>query len=156
MSYKMKKGADYHDSKIRKKTQTKLEKSTIYYNRFIVEPDLGLAALFDAYVESENDYYPIEFKTGKIYATIPQHHLIQLVIQAIILENVFQTDVNKAEIRYGADKRIEIPITLQDKIHALEQHTIMLQIVTQEIIPPPTPHEKKCQDCEFWLQCWRA
>ena len=57
---------------------------------------------------------------------------------------------------YESEKRIEVPITLQDKHQALKLHTEMLQIAVNEYLPQPTPAEKKCQDCEFWLHCWRA
>ncbi|MGC9778874.1 MAG: CRISPR-associated protein Cas4 [Candidatus Heimdallarchaeota archaeon] len=155
-TYKMLKGQEYHDEKIRRKTQSKRENRTIHYNKFIAIKDLGLSALFDVIVEERGVYYPIEYKTGKSYPKIPYHHLIQLIVQAIILDSYYNTNVEKGEIRYGSEKRLETPITLKDKLAVLKQHTAMLQIVLNETMPSPTAHEGKCHDCEFWLMCRRA
>ncbi|MHA1126619.1 MAG: CRISPR-associated protein Cas4 [Candidatus Heimdallarchaeota archaeon] len=155
-TYKMQKGTEYHDEKIRRKTKTKKENAVIYYNKFIVDQKLGLAALLDAIVEENGSYYPIEYKTGKAYTEIPKHHLKQLVLQAIIIENYFKTNVEKAEVRYSSGKRITTPITLEMKMDVLKQHTEMLRIVLDETIPEPTEHTGKCQDCEFRLVCKRA
>jgi CRISPR-associated protein Cas4 len=152
----MNKGQQYHEQKIRKKTQTKKDNATIYYNRFLVAPDLGLAALFDAFVEENGAYYPIEFKTGKKYHSVPEHHKMQVVVQAIILESIFNVRVTTGEIRYGSETRITLPITLEDKHKVLTKHSKMLTVVLDEILPEPTPHQNKCRDCEFWLYCRRA
>lgn len=156
LTYKMQKGQEYHNDKIRRKTQSKKKDTTIYYNQFLVDEELGLAALFDAIVEENNNYYPIEFKTGKIHSEIPKHHFMQLIVQAIILDHIYHTEVVKGEIRYGSEKRVEIAITLADKLAILKKQFEMLIVVIEENLPPPTPHISKCQDCEFWLSCKRA
>ncbi|MHA1127211.1 MAG: CRISPR-associated protein Cas4 [Candidatus Heimdallarchaeota archaeon] len=155
-TYKMQKGTEFHDEKIRRKTKTKKENAVIHYNKFIVDQKLGLAALLDAIVVENGSYYPIEYKTGKTYTEIPMHHLRQLVLQAIIIENYFETIVEKAEVRYSNGKRITTPITLDMKMAVLKQHTAMLRIVLDETIPDPTEHSGKCRDCEFRLVCKRA
>lgn len=155
-TYKMQKGQEYHEEKIRRKTQSRKEKSTIYYNKFLIDEELGLSALFDAIVEEQGEYYPIEYKTGKSFTTVPFHHLTQLVVQALILDNQYNTNVVKGEVRYGSENRVEVPITLQDKLSVLKQHETMLRIIIDEILPSPTQHHGKCQDCEYWLSCRRA
>ena len=155
-TYKMKKGQEYHDDKIRRKSQSKKENAKIIYNKFLVDKELGLAALFDAIVEEGTDYYPIEYKTGQVYNEIPYHHKTQLLVQAIILDSNYQTNVVKGEIRYSGERRLETTITMEDKIGILKQHSEMLRIIQNEFLPDPTKDEGKCQDCEYWLVCKRA
>ena len=155
-TYKMKKGQEFHNEKIRRKTQSRKDDVIIYYNKFLIDKELGLSALFDAIVVNQECYYPLEYKTGRRYNTIPDHHKIQLIVQALILDSYYQTNVEKGEICYGTEKRINTPITLEDKLLVLKQHTIMLQIVIGEELPAPVHIEAKCHDCEFWLSCKRA
>ena len=155
-TYKMKKGQEFHNEKIRRKTQSRNEGVIISYNKFLIDNELGLAALFDAIAEENGEYYPIEYKTGKKYSTPPYHHLIQLLVQTVILDYYYKTNVRKAEIRYGPEDRMVIPITLQEKIAVLKTQAEMLKLVVEEKIPDPTPHLGKCKDCEYWRCCKRA
>jgi CRISPR-associated protein Cas4 len=153
----MKKGQDYHQEKVRRKQQSVLENKIITYNKFLTAPNLGLYALFDAIVKEEpNTYYPIEFKSGKIRQEIPLHHQIQLIIQALILEDTYDVEVTKGEIRYEGKKQLELTISLEMKDWVLKQQTQMIEVVLQEQLPQPTRHIGKCMDCEYWIECQRA
>lgn len=156
-SYKMKIGSSYHDEKVRKQRQSKIDDLIINYNIYLEDQELGLGALFDAIAtDSSGHYYPIEFKTGKTYGIVPEHHFAQMVAQVIILEKCYNTIVEKAQLRYGSEKRIDFTITEQDKMQVLALHTEMIQMVLNDLLPPPTPHKAKCHDCEFWIACRRA
>ncbi|MEA2070211.1 MAG: CRISPR-associated protein Cas4 [Asgard group archaeon] len=156
-TYKMKKGQEYHQRKVRRKTQSQKGNLTINYNVFLEDTDLGICALFDAIAfKGEKECYPIEYKTGKIHDTIPKHHQIQLLAQAIILENTFNREVKQVEIRYKGEKRFVQPISYQEMEKVLQLHHEMLLLVQDEVLPKPTTIPQKCVDCEFWLHCRRC
>lgn len=156
-TYKMKQGSNYHDEKIRRNTQSRVGNTSITYNVFLENKELGICALFDAIAQEKGmQYYPIEFKTGKTHLIIPEHHFAQLLAQAVLIEQQYKTTVSQVEIRYSDERRYSIPITEQDKKSLLEQLKCMREMISEEILPSPTKIRAKCHDCEFWIACRRA
>jgi len=155
-TYKMKKGIAYHEEKVRRKSQSIKENVRITYNVFLENEELGIYALLDAVGQEGEEYYPIEFKTGKTYGIIPEHHFMQLVAQAMLIERQHKTKVKKVEIRYGQEKRVDYPLTEEDKKKIRKMQKEMTEMITREIIPEPTKIRPKCRDCEFWIACRRA
>ncbi|NMC06549.1 MAG: Dna2/Cas4 domain-containing protein, partial [Candidatus Lokiarchaeota archaeon] len=83
-----------------------------------------------------------------------EYHVVQLVTQALLLEETFNMAVSRARVRYvdaGADHFI--PITFDDKQRVIRQVREIRAMIQAEIIPPPTAQRGKCVDCEFWSYC---
>ncbi|MHA1876627.1 MAG: Dna2/Cas4 domain-containing protein, partial [Promethearchaeota archaeon] len=59
-------------------------------------------------------------------------------------------------IRYGQEKRVDYPLTEEDKKRVRKMQKEMTEMVLKESIPPPTKIKPKCKDCEFWFTCKRA
>jgi len=156
-TYKMQRGAEKHEQQIRKYTHTRDGAFEKYFNLYFKDEELGLIGLID-YLESDGDeLIPVEYKTGHPQdGSETDYHRAQLVAQALLVERHFHHFVRKVKIVY---EQLEAPVLFEisgaDKVSVLQMLETMRNIINQELLPEPTPHEAKCQDCEFWRVCLR-
>lgn len=157
-TYKMQRGQEKHEELIRKKTADISSDVQYYYNVYLKDDGLKLIALLDC-LETNGDWaIPIDLKTGKCYfRAIKKHHYAQLIIQAILVEMQMGLKVSSVKIHYlDENEIIENSINISDKIWVLNEMEKLKKHLKFEVIPDPTPHDKKCNDCEYWRYCYRV
>jgi len=103
----------------------------------------------------KDELVPAEYKTGHPQdGSDTDYHRAQLIAQALLVEQHFHRFVRKVKIVY---EQLEAPILFEisgaDKVRVLQMLEAIRNIITQELLPEPTPHEAKCKDCEFWRVC---
>jgi len=156
-SYKMERGEKYHDKEIRNKYLEKpapnLER---YYNIYLKDDELGLLGLLDMFEFDGNEAYPVEFKTGHpSRSSLENHHLAQVIVQALLIESEFDFLVRKAKIVY-IDYNYDVifhEITVEMKRKILRNVEMIREMVFTEKLPDITIKAGKCQDCEYFPYC---
>jgi len=157
-TYKMTRGEEIHEKEVRKKTRDVKGELTKYYNLYIQDSELNIAAILDYLEFDGTEATPVDVKTGHCYQDpISDHHLAQLLFQAILVEMRFQIAVNKVKVVYKKDKTERVyTVSVDDKVKILRNIGKIRKIVKHELIPDPTSDAAKCVDCEFWNFCQRA
>jgi CRISPR-associated exonuclease Cas4 len=157
-TYKMHRGEKIHEKKARA-CNVETEGSTeTYYSIWLQSARLGFGALLDAFEFTGGEIYPIEIKTGHIPSDRGEreleYHVVQLVAQAMLLEEAFNMPVIRARVRY-VDARVDhfIPVTIDEKRALLRRLREIRDTIRLETIPEPASIKGKCTDCEFWSYC---
>ena len=113
---------------------------------------LGLSGVLDLLIETENEAFPVEFKSTTQRLNLNAKY--QLTAYALMVEACLGKSVSQGFIYRIPTQRITVvPIseTLRRKTHqAIEQIRNML---SDERMPPPTPQRGKCVECEFRRFC---
>ena len=157
-TYKMQRGEEVHEKGVRSKSKEVEGKVEKYYNLFLKDPELNIAALLDYLEFDGTEAVPVDIKTGHCYQDpISDHHRAQLLFQAIIVEKNFKVPVLKVKVLYTKDKvERTYAFSLVDKLQILNNIEVIREIVRSELIPPPISDVAKCVDCEFWRYCQRS
>ena len=104
-------------------------------------------------------YRVIELKFTKL---VPEKepfmsHRLQVALQALLVENCWNACVPVGVIHYlPSHEERSFIITERMKAFLTSQVEELRQMLEEETVPPPTPHEKKCIDCEYWNVCYRG
>lgn len=156
MTIKMEKGVDDHERTLRGKNTSTRSNVIRYYNLRLENPYFRLYGLLDVMEVKDNEIYPVDRKTGKA----PEHgvyrpHRFQLVAEAFLMEANFGRDVSKGVIEYRNARKRVIILSIKDKLEFINIINELRQIVSQEKLPKPTSHIRKCTDCEYWKKCRR-
>ena len=113
---------------------------------------LGLSGVLDLLIETENEAFPVEFKSTTQRLNLNAKY--QLTAYALMVEECLGKSVSQGFIYRIPTQRITVvPISepLRRKTHqAIEQIRNML---SDERMPPPTPQRGKCVECEFRRFC---
>ncbi|MHA1252564.1 MAG: CRISPR-associated protein Cas4 [Candidatus Helarchaeota archaeon] len=154
-TYKMERGSDLHEEEIRKKKVDEKARFVYYYNLYLVDEGLRILALLDCLETDGERGVPIDLKTGRCYSNeIKEHHLAQLIVQAILVEMQLELEVKEVRVNYMDEKKVlSKPISMSEKLWVLNEVEKMRKMVESEVIPRPTRHEAKCVDCEYWAYC---
>jgi CRISPR-associated exonuclease Cas4 len=118
---------------------------------------LGLIGKADV-VEFEPDGtpYPVEYKHGSRHkaADIAACDDMQLVGQAICLEEMTGRAVNEGALFYGSSKRRRVLLitdALRDEVRRTAQ-AVRVMLASGEL-PPPTQDERRCKGCSLRDRC---
>ncbi|MFZ4829095.1 MAG: CRISPR-associated protein Cas4, partial [Phototrophicaceae bacterium] len=106
-----------------------------------------LSGQIDEVVETAKGWFPIDYKLTQ---EVGYNHKIQLTAYALLLEEAHHANIKEGFL-YLIPKRQVVSVKFTPKLRAEVQATLatMQQIVTDEIMPPPTNQPHKCVDCEF-------
>jgi len=175
-TYLMKKGTQFHKNIVhhQKKLREWLEKHLAkqekasdiaqYYEIFLESPKLHLLAYLDVMEKNTRteEIYPVEIKTTRrlLDYTHPQkyhyHHLIQLTVQSLLVEEHFKNFVSRAKIIYRGVDTVEVcwqEISIDMKAVILKTVQAMHKSFMTEELPRPTKDHRKCYNCEYWNVC---
>lgn len=154
-TYKMQKGQERHEQTVRVKDVEISDETSKYYNYYLQDTDLGLAAVLDYFESDGVEATPVDIKTGHhAEAQISEHHLAQLIAQAFLLETQLNLLVRKVKVVYTEDNvALTHEFGIDERQRLLKNLKLIQRIITEEILPDPTPHRGKCADCEFWVHC---
>lgn len=118
---------------------------------------LGIAGVADL-VEFHTDGrggeipYPVEFKRGR--AKLHRADEVQLCAQALCLEEMTDTHVQRGALFY-AETRRRVEVSFDVELRALTEATVadLKEIFTTLKTPPPTLHKARCRACSLLEQC---
>ncbi|GIU71802.1 MAG: CRISPR-associated protein Cas4 [Candidatus Nitrosocaldaceae archaeon] len=141
----------------RKYVLPNIKADNITYNLSIRSERLRSSAIIDCVIEYDNRLIPVEFKVaksrnGKAYAD----HKYQLTFYALLLEDMYNKDVNEGYINYLIDSKIvRIIITDAMKLYVRRLITNIRNNIENEKLPPITVSKKKCfGGCGYRYVCY--
>lgn len=95
--------------------------------------------------------YPVEYKSGRHRAG--QHEVLQLLAQAVCLEEMFNVKVEKGALYWhGSRERKEIVFTDAMRQHLEEVVAAVHAMIACNQVPPPV-NDKRCKDCSLKESC---
>lgn len=95
--------------------------------------------------------YPVEYKSGRHRAG--QHEALQLLAQAVCLEEMFDVQVEKGALYWhGSRERKEIVFTNAMRLHLEEVTAAVHAMIVEQRVPPPV-NDKRCKDCSLKESC---
>jgi CRISPR-associated exonuclease Cas4 len=112
---------------------------------------LGLRGKIDMLIITPREIIPVEYKmTGEVGL----HHKYQLTAYAMLAEHTFGGTVNRTFAYLTPLKKAhEIPITPAMRAHVKKILAELRASIENERLPKPTPHRKRCTDCEYRRFC---
>jgi CRISPR-associated exonuclease Cas4 len=112
---------------------------------------LGLRGKIDMVIFTPHEIIPVEYK---MTAEVGLHHKYQLTAYAMLAEHTFGGTVSRAFAYLTPTKRAqEVPITAAMRAHAKKTLGELRSSIEGERLPRPTPHRKRCTDCEYRRFC---
>lgn len=138
--------------KRRKLTRYGLAEGQRRFHVWLISKRLGLSGKLDLLIETAAGRYPVDFKftSGGVRA----NHRMQLGAYALLVEDVIGGSVERGFIYLIPEQDAEeVPITdglkqeVQDALQAIRA------MISDERLPPPTPHRARCAECEYRNYC---
>ena len=112
---------------------------------------LGLRGKIDMVIFTPHEVIPVEYKMA---AGIGLHHKYQLTAYAMLAEHTFGGTVTRAFVYLTpARKAREVPITAAMRGHVKKILVRLHDSIENERLPRPTPHRRRCTDCEYRRFC---
>ncbi len=112
---------------------------------------LGLRGKIDMVIITPHETIPVEYKMA---ASVGLHHKCQLTAYAMLVEHTLGGTVSRAFAYLTPLKQArEIPITPAMRDHVRKILSGLRASIEDERLPKPTPHRKRCTDCEYRRFC---
>ncbi len=112
---------------------------------------LGLRGKIDMMILTSREAIPVEYKMA---AGIGLHHKYQLTAYAMLAEHTLDRTVSRAFVYLTPVKKaVEVPITAAMREHVRGILGGLRASIVGERLPHPTPHRKRCTDCEYRRFC---
>jgi CRISPR-associated exonuclease Cas4 len=112
---------------------------------------LGLRGKIDMVILTPHELIPVEYKMA---AEVGLHHKYQLTAYAMLAEHTFGGTVSRAFVYLTpAKKAQEVPITPAMREHVKKILAGLRASIANERLPRPTPHRRRCTDCEYRRFC---
>ncbi len=112
---------------------------------------LGLRGKIDMMLLTSREPIPVEYKMA---AGIGLHHKYQLTAYAMLAEHTLDRTVSRAFVYLTPVKKaVEVPITAAMREHVRGILGGLRASIVGERLPHPTPHRKRCTDCEYRRFC---
>ena len=112
---------------------------------------LGLRGKIDMVILTPHEVIPVEYKMA---AAIGLHHKYQLTAYATLAEHAFGGTVSRTFVYLTpAKKAQEVPITSAMREHVKKILAELRTSIEDERLPRPTPHRRRCTDCEYRRFC---
>lgn len=114
---------------------------------------LGMSGMLDALIVDEGGrYYPLDYKETD---SGPQaNHRIQLCAYGILVEDHFQTSVERAFLyALRSDEVFEVPLDQPLRRRTEGALQAIREMVGREQMPEPADNPRKCENCEFRNFC---
>ncbi len=112
---------------------------------------LGLRGKIDMVILTPRETIPVEYKMA---SSVGLHHKYQLTAYAMLVEHTLGGAVNRA-FAYLTPLKVahEVPITPAMRDHVRKTLADLRVSIENERLPRPTPHRKRCTDCEYRRFC---
>ncbi|GAB4408499.1 MAG: CRISPR-associated protein Cas4 [Thermodesulfovibrionales bacterium] len=122
------------------------------FHRQLYSKNLGLSGKVDLLIKTTDTYYPVDFK----YTTAQprKNHLYQLLGYAIILEDIYDCQVDRGFI-YLIPKEDAVVFNLNDDLKDKVKNLLneIRDMIASQQISEPAHSINKCLDCEYRNFC---
>jgi|LFRM01.2.fsa_nt_gb CRISPR-associated exonuclease Cas4 len=156
--YKVEKGRKIHEER-RKHNRDYLRKRIGSVSKQLdvnlVSRRLGVRGKVDEiHVLANNEMVPLDYKFAEYDDRIYKTYKTQMVLYALLIQDVFGTIVNRGYLIYcrGGNKLVEINISDKDKKKALKSLD-EYKAIMNGYFPRATPSKSKCMDCCYKNIC---
>ena len=96
-------------------------------------------------------YIPVEYKNGK--PKLSDHDRVQLCAQALCIEHMTQTRIERAALWYWQPRKREW-IDIDNALRALTRRLIReTRVLFQNQVTPPGTYKKYCKSCSLYDEC---
>lgn len=157
--YKVQRGRKMHDEK--------LERNKDYLRKKIGVKDKwlnqyagidGLRGKIDEILLlQDGTYAPLDYKFAKWENKVYETYKQQLYCYAVLIETIFQGEVNKGYLIYvrSKNKIVEVDISEADKSKIKQSMQEILTIINGNKFPKATKFKKRCVNCTYRNICIR-
>lgn len=116
---------------------------------------LGLLTKADCIIfnTEKKEAYPIQYKNSHKPKAIYRSMLVQLLMEAVIIEEQFGVSVPHGFIKFELSKET-VKVDLSEKQKLFEDMAAISRIIGTEQFPDPTEWKKRCTDCCYKKLCW--
>jgi CRISPR-associated exonuclease Cas4 len=155
-TYKMQAGVEAHADErqraSRRSTQWYgLPEGKRLFDVWVQSTTLGLSGQIDEVVQTPSEVVPVDYKMAQ---RVGQHYKTQLAAYAMMLEEAYQTQVQRGIIYLIPTRKAnEIAITRALRQQVQATLATMRAIAERETMPEPTEWRQRCTDCEFRRFC---
>ncbi len=173
VTFKMKEGQDEEAEQARLELRRNFSAYGIIakgkiFNLYVYSEKLKISGILDMLIEltgiefadainscktfDSQIFIPVEKKSTE--EKIGQHQILQLTAYGMLIEEMTGSPVNygfMVSIPSNRVKKIDFTKELRQKVVDITDE--ISNMLTEGILPPPTPHRGKCQDCEFKRFC---
>lgn len=105
-------------------------------------------------IDKENNRaFPIQLKYSFQPRKIFRTQKFQLILESMLIENLFNYSVPYGYIKYLKSNTI-IKVNLENKKELFEIAEKIRSIIKNEAFPSPTKYKKRCIDCCYRRMCW--
>lgn len=112
---------------------------------------LGLAGYADLVEEVDGQYFPVEYKRGRLRSSVSDR--VQLCLQGLCLEEMLRQPVELGYIYYaGSRRRLEVDLTGPLRRLTLKSLRELRELLRQ-LQPPPSTLSPKCNGCAQRAAC---
>jgi len=157
--YKVEKGRRVHDKKSRQNTEylrktigviDKKVNQKLISNKYSMHGEVDEVLFLD-----DGTAAPLDYKFAKYKKRIFKTYKYQAVMYAMMIEDNFGHEVNKAFIVYtrSKNKLIKIDISTGDKEEVKNILNKVIKIIDSNYFPKKTEYNKRCQDCCYRNIC---
>lgn len=150
----MEAGEEFHEMR---KTYNYIRKGDIanYRDQYYFHPKYRIGGKVDLLRELEDEIIPVETKRFYNDRIRPSHgHIAQAVVGGMAASYELEKDFTTIEIKYWRGIKSMIDVTAKMKADILEVIQNMREMISDQNIPEPTKHKKKCERCEFNKICF--
>lgn len=124
---------------------------TLHQHQWVWSDRLFISGIIDAVEERDGYLIPIEYKKGQMGRHLSDH--FQLCAAGLCLEERTGKTIAGGEIFYHANRRRQkVPFTLRLR-QATEAAITAAHLASQQPMPAPINHSKKCQACSLQRIC---
>ena len=165
VTYKMEAGIAAHGTAVAREKRRQLrtyglEEGRRHFDAPLYSPQLNLSGELDLLIETEDELIPVDYKNSKRVGT---HFRLQLMAYGRLLKDSLSTQdlrgATRKKVRRGflyllpARKAVAVSFTarLERQLESALAET--RKIAEWQYMPPPTPHRRRCLDCEFRRFC---
>ncbi len=156
-TYKMDAGLEAHERESKLETRRTLGRFGLSEGKRLFDVRLQSSKLNihgtidEVIVASPSEVYPVDYKLAR---QTSHHYRLQLTAYALMLEEMYETEVNLGYLYLIPARRVEkisITTSLRAQLHNAIQE--MRNIILYEHMPPATKQHRKCVSCEFRRIC---
>jgi len=113
---------------------------------------LGLSGVVDLVLLTPTEAIPVEYKHSE--GALGLNHKYQLVAYAMLVEERWGRPVRRGMVHFLVDDRLEeVAVTPNGRTFVHKALEEIRRMAKSERVPPPTPRQGRCVDCEYRLFC---
>lgn len=131
------------------------QSATRLYDVTLESRRLGLLTKADCILfnAERTEAYPIQYKNSHKPVAIYRSMLMQLLMEAVIIEEQYGVSVPYGFIKFELSKET-VKVDLSEKQKLFEDMAAISRIIETEQFPDPTEWKKRCTDCCYKNLCW--